>query len=489
MRCFILQAYRFLASLPVTAVTAILFTFAYAAGMQWSRYVVGTDTLVPTRHGSLPYVNLDNAASTPPFAAVLQAVNDFAPWYASVHRGNGYKSRLSTQAYERAREVVGQFVHANPTEHVVIFGKNTTEAINKLSYRLGLSRKDVVLISHLEHHSNDLPWRARATVKRIGLTKDGGIDRTDFTRLLARYKGSIKLVAISGASNVTGHLPDIHWFARQAHDAGAYIFVDCAQLAAHRAIDMRPLDDPAHLDYIALSAHKVYAPFGTGVLIGRRDTFMHGAPEYAGGGTINIVTTRTVDWALPPDSEEAGSPNVVGAVALARAMQTLEHISMDTIAAHETDLLNYAMLRLREIPGFTLYGSRSPTFTHGRSAVIPFALRDLSAHLVAAILGYEWGIGVRSGCFCAQPYVMTLLGVHRTEQQRIRYHALHRRRDLIPGLVRVSFGLYNTRADVDRLVEALLAIARHDYGKYDVDTATGQYTPVGSHEDLPAFGI
>ena len=251
--------------------------------------VVAAPTIA-TRQGQRPYVNLDNAASTPPLKNIMQAVNDYAPWYSSVHRGNGFKSRLSTELYEEARQIIRGFVGANPGEHVVIFGKNATEAINKLSYRLGLGKKDIVLISHLEHHSNDLPWRARTTVKRIGLTVSGGIDKKDYLMLLRRYEGRIKLVAISGASNVTGHIPDIHWFARKAHESGAQILIDAAQLAAHRPIDMKSLNDPEHLDYVAISGHKMYAPFGSGALIGRRDTFLRGEPEYRGGGTVNFVT-------------------------------------------------------------------------------------------------------------------------------------------------------------------------------------------------------
>ena len=274
---------------------------------------------IPTRQGVRPYINFDNAASTPPLKGVMQMVNDYMPWYSSVHRGNGLKSRLSTKLYEEARQIIREFVGANPDEHVVIFGKNTTEAINKLSYRLGLGKKDIVLISYLEHHSNDLPWRARATVKRIGLTTDGGIDKKNYAALLRKHAGQIKLVAISGASNVTGHIPDIHWFARKAHEAGAQILVDAAQLAAHRPIDMKNLSDPQHLDYVAISGHKMYAPFGSGALIGRRDMFMRGEPEYRGGGTVNFVTPKLVDWALPPDSDEAGSPNIAGAIAMAQA--------------------------------------------------------------------------------------------------------------------------------------------------------------------------
>lgn len=439
-------------------------------------YIAGLDSTVPTVGGQQTYINLDNAASTPPFNSVLQIINDFAPWYSSVHRGNGFKSRLSTEAYEAARQITGQFFGANPDEHVVIFGKNTTEAINKLSFRLNLKKVDIVLVSALEHHSNDLPWRARATVKRIGLTPQGGIDRKNFNSLLKRYAGQIRLVAISGASNVTGYMPDIRWFARKAHDAGAQILVDCAQLAPHRQIDIKPLDDPEHLDYIAISGHKMYAPFGTGALIGRRDTFMRGKPEYAGGGTINLVTSKTVDWALPPDSDEAGSPNVVGAVALARALQTLGKIGMDKIAQHESALAAYTTKRLKEIPGLRIYGRNG---AHSdRLGVIPFTLKKIPANLVAAILGYEWGIGVRSGCFCAHIYVMNLLGLDGKGEQHVRHAMLHKRRDLMPGMVRVSLGLYNTRQEIDQLAKALLAISHGEYGEYILSKTTGHYTPV-----------
>lgn len=422
--------------------------------------------------------------------SVMEAVNTFAPWYASVHRGSGIKSRISTDKYEQAHEVVRDFVGAHADEHAVIFGKNTTEAINKLSYRLPLRKPDIVLVSHLEHHSNDLPWRARATVKRIATLPDGAIDRNDFLQLLGYYGGRVKLVAISGASNVTGHLPDIHWFARQAHEAGAAIFVDCAQLAAHRTITMKRLDDPEHLDYIAFSAHKMYAPFGCGALVGRRDTFARGRPEYAGGGTIASVTTKHVDWSPPPDSDEAGSPNAMGVAALVAAIKTLQAIGLEKIAAHEAALTTHALRRLKDIPGLRIYGSQDPQAASGRSGVIPFTLQDIPANLVAARLGFEWGIGVRSGCFCAQPYVVSLLGA---DPNHVRHSILHGRRDLAPGMVRISFGLYNTLAEVDVLAEALAAIVQNPHGDYRVDRRTGQYEPIeakkvsqaASHDAVP----
>lgn len=342
-----------------------------------------------------PYINLDNAASTPAFRSVAQAVQDYLPWYSSVHRGNGLKSRLSTEVYEQARQVIRSFVGAHPDEHEVIFGKNTTEAINKLAYRMRLRRSDIVLVSNLEHHSNDLPWRAKATTKRIPTLPTGEIDRQEYVALLQRHKGYVRLVALSGASNVTGHVPDIHWFAEQAHSVGARILVDCAQLAAHRPINMRLLNDPKHLDYIAISGHKMYAPFGSGALIGRKDTFMHGAPEYQGGGTVSVVTPATVDWALPPDREEAGSPNVVGAVTLAKAIKELQAIGLDIIQKHETKLTRYALQKLSDVHGLELYGDTEPQHAAARLGVIPFTLTGVPPHLVAAVLGYEWGIGDR----------------------------------------------------------------------------------------------
>lgn len=448
-------------------------------------HIAGLTMEVSTRQGKRPYINFDNAATTPPFKEAIRLVNNFMPWYSSVHRGNGLKSRLSTELYEQARQIIGNFVGANPLEHTVIFGKNTTEALNKLSYRLGLSKKDVVLISHLEHHSNDLPWRRVASVKRIGITGYGAVDHDDFERLLHKYAGRIRLVALSGASNVTGHIPDIHWFARKAHEAGAQIVVDAAQLAAHRQICMKDLDDPEHLDYVAISGHKMYAPFGSGALVGRKDTFMQKAPEYRGGGTVRFVTSKSVDWALPPYSEETGSPNVIGAIAMARAAQLLEKLSQKAIARHEMDITAYAFSRLKEVPGLILYGGTKSVDT--RLGVIPFNMQGISPHLVSAILGFEWGIGVRSGCFCAQPYVMSLLGIGSQSQQRLRHYLLHHKKNLAPGMVRVSFGFYNTPDEVDRLVLALAAIARGDYADYRMHTSARAYEPTYPTEKLSHY--
>jgi cysteine desulfurase / selenocysteine lyase len=450
----------------------------------------GIDLQVPTLDGShRRYINLDNAASTPSMKAALTAVNEFMDYYSSVHRGTGFKSQLSTHVYESARRAVMRFVGADPVTHTCLFGKNTTEAINKLARRLPFTpERHVVLTSGMEHHSNDLPWRAVAETVHVHLTPEGRLDEDDFDAQLARYSDRVALVAITGASNVTGYLNPIHRLAKKTHAAGAQIAVDCAQLAPHREIDMLPVDDPAHLDYVSISAHKMYAPFGTGALIGRRETFEQGDPDLSGGGTVEIVTLDGVVWAGPPDREEAGSPNTVGAVALAAALRQLERIGMDTVAEHEAELTAYALERLSRVPSLKVFGDPDPSRAGERLGVIPFQLEGVSHFLAAAILGYEFGIGVRSGCFCAHPYILHLLGLSPAEAEAVRDRMLDGDKSDMPGLLRASFGLYNTRTDVDALVEALECIARGEYqGEYVQDRASGEYSLLGWEPEFESY--
>lgn len=453
------------------------------------RHIVGIDTKVPLLNGSkCRYIFFDNAASTPVLREVLDSLNDFMPWYSSVHRGSGLKSQVATAAYEEARETIGRFFGADKFDHVVIFGKNTTEAINKLSYRLGLTKKDVVLISMLEHHSNDLPWRKVAEVHRIDINEQGELIDSSLDSLLIKFKGRVKLVAITGGSNVTGYLPDIHRIAKKAHSAGAQILVDCAQLAPHRKIDMKGLRDPEHLDYISVSAHKMYAPFGSGALIGRRDTFETGVPELCGGGTIDVVTTRTVEWTAPPDRDEAGTPNVVGAITMAKAIKTLSAIGMDKISEHEARLTAYALGKMNKIKGVTILGQRNPKGAPKRLGVIPFKIGGISNGKVAAILSTEYGIGVRSGCFCAHPYVTQLLELPKAEIERFRSEVLSGDRTHMPGVVRISFGMYNTEKEVDSLCEALADITSGNYkGNYRQEKSTGDYYAQGWEPDLERY--
>jgi cysteine desulfurase / selenocysteine lyase len=452
---------------------------------RWRERLVGLDQITPRLDGRrAPYINLDNAASTPPLRDVVEAIDRFLPYYSSVHRGAGYKSRVSTAMYDEAHDIIARFVGADTCTNTVIFGKNTTEAINKLAFRYPLTESSVVLSTEMEHHSNDLPWR-RATVVRARVTQDGRLDEDDVDRLLAKYGARIALVTVSGASNVTGFVQPIHRLARKAHRVGASILVDAAQLAPHRRIDIRPDDDPEHIDFVALSAHKMYAPFGTGALVGRRDIFLQGAPEYRGGGTVEIVTSSEVHWAGLPDREEAGSPNVIGAVAMAVAAQTLMDANMEQLEQHEGSLTKYALERLRSVPGVVIYGERDVAKGGDRVGVIAFNVGSTHHALVAAILSCEAGIGVRSGCFCAQSYVARLLGL--TDADQTAWHREHFAGDRSrrPGMVRASMGAYNTFEEIDALVEMVRRITQHEYqGEYHRSAETGDYRPRGGDDQI-----
>lgn len=443
--------------------------------------IVGVNQSVPLLDKSLvTYVNLDNAASTPAFQRVQDKVNETMTWYSSVHRGSGMKSLVSTHLYDEAREVVLKFVGADPATQCVIFTKNTSESINRMAAIYPFQPGDMVLTTQMEHHSNDLPWRAHARVLYAGLNPDGSLDLNDLADKLKAHAGQIKLVAVTGASNVSGFINPIHEIAEMAHRYGARIFVDCAQLFPHRAVDMEPETSPRHLDFIAFSAHKVYAPFGTGALVGPTAFFDQLEPDHRGGGTIEIVTLDSVMWTEAPERHEAGSPNVIGAVALTESLRVLSEVGMDAVAAHEAELTRYALGKFSAIHGLRLYGSTDPAHVTERVGVIPLELENLSHGKVAAILSFEGGVGVRDGCFCAHPYVLRLMHIteeeFREHQERVRHHD----RSDLPGLVRVSFGCYNDFSDVDRAAEMFERITCGDYrGKYVVDKAHGTYFPQG----------
>jgi len=443
--------------------------------------IVGIDQQVPLLDGSsATYINFDNAASTPAFRSVKQKVDQALLWYSSVHRGSGFKSLLSTHIYEQARKVVAGFVGADMQNDTVIFCGNTSAAVNRLANSIQLGSQDVIITTSMEHHSNDLPWRPKGKVKYVGLKPDGSLDLNDFEGLLKRYHGRVKLVAVTGASNVSGFVTPIYELAELVHQYGSKIFVDCAQLAPHRKIYMGKVGSPQRLDFIALSAHKMYAPFGSGVLIGEKEFFRQFPPDYRGGGTIEIVTLEEVHWAEPPERNEVGSPNVIGAVALASSMQKLDLLGMENISRHEAELTHYTLKRLNELDAVHVYGSCDPDRLKDRLGVISFQLKGVPHAKVAAILSYEGGIAVRDGCFCAHPYVINLLGVSLNEFQIYKQQALAHDRSCLPGLVRISFGCYNTFDEVDRLMEMLERIISREYfGDYAVDKASGAYTPNG----------
>jgi selenocysteine lyase/cysteine desulfurase len=435
--------------------------------------LVGSNSQVPLFDGrKVRYVNLDSAASTPPLVKVKQAVEEFLPWYSSVHRGTGYKSRLSTYLYEHAREIVMHFVGAQPQKHVVVFVRNTTEALNLLAHRIVLEPGEIVLTTRQEHHSNLLPW-FRLPHEQVEITADGCIDLADLERRLKQHAGKVRLVAFSGASNVTGVLPDIQTAARLAHAYGAMIAVDAAQLSPHRALDMNGAEP---IDIVAFSGHKLYAPYGSGALVVPATLFADGEPMLVGGGTACLVTSTGISWATGADLEEAGSPNVIGVVAMAAALEELMRYGMDRVAEHERELTRYAARKLSRIPGLRLYGPSWERMLKGqedRLGVFTFNVEGQEYYKVAAILANEWGVGVRSGCFCAHLYVAHLLGISEADSTEARERMIAGLPVDLPGMVRASLGLGTTKADIDRLVEGLQAISKGEIRTNYVRTAHG----------------
>lgn len=426
--------------------------------------VVGMRTEVPLFDGRRArYVNLDSAASTPAFVRVQQAVERFLPWYSSVHRGAGYKSRLSTHLYEYAREIVFQFIGASSASHEVIFVRNTTEALNLLAHRVHLEPGELILTTRLEHHSNLLPWYQCAH-EIIELTPDGRIDIEDLERRLKNHAGKVRLVTVSAASNVTGVIADIRTIAHVAHEHGALVAADIAQLSPHRQVTMGALNDPERIDIVAFSGHKLYAPYGTGVLVIPQTLFIEGTPMLVGGGSACLVTRKGIVWASESDHrEEAGSPNVIGVVALAAALQTLMDYGMERVAEHERNVTQYALRQFQQISELLLYGPSWQDFCDGkedRLGVFAFTLPQRPYAEIAAILAYEWGVGVRSGCFCAHQYVAHLLGISDDDSQEARERLSHGLHVDLPGMVRASLGIATSYEDIDRLVDGLRAIVK-----------------------------
>jgi selenocysteine lyase/cysteine desulfurase len=430
--------------------------------------LVGDGMLVPCVDGiERPYLSLDAGASTGALPSVLDRVNAFIETYSSVHRGAGFKSQASTSAYEDAREAALAFAHRGPGD-VAIFVRNTTEAINHLAYRLELSPADIVATTVVEHHANLLPWRRYAQCRYVDVGPDGTFTVDDVVAVLDAHPVP-RLLAITGASNVTGWLPPIDAIIEAAHDRGIPVFVDAAQLAPHRPM-------PPEADFIAWSGHKMYAPFGAGVLIGPRDAFTHGDPFLAGGGAVDLVDLDEVVWTDPPDREEAGSPNVVGAVALHAAIDRLTEVGWPAIIQHEESLSEQLRQGLAAIPGVRLLG---PALDVPTLAVGTFVVEGTAHALVAARLSAEFGIGVRHGCFCAHPYLLKLLDLSPSEVDRYRADVIAGDRRRIPGAVRASCGINTTNADISRFLDALAKIVSGEPApiEYHQDQHTGDYWP------------
>lgn len=414
--------------------------------------VVGGDLSVPLVSGAeARAVNLDYAASAPALESVATHLSAVLPYYSSVHRGAGYASQVSTAAYEHARQIVGNFIGARTGDNVV-FTRNTTDALGLLATAVP---GDTVLLD-IEHHANLLPWTSRTDhATRIVQAAPTIAETLRVVEAELRERPAA-LLTVTGASNVTGEILPLRALATLAHRHGARLAVDGAQLVPHRRVDIAY----SGVDYLAFSGHKTYAPFGAGVLVGRRDWLDAAPPYLRGGGAVSAVTLDGADWRLGPARHEAGSPNVLGVVALARAIQELEALDVTVWHEHENELRERLLAGLSTLPGVRVNQIFSDSVDP--VGVVSFSVEGFDARLVALVLSAEWGIAVRDGRFCAHPLV------DRIGEGR--------------AAVRASFGLGSSTPDVDALLHALRELITHGpaAGYEHVD---GQWTL--SNDDRP----
>jgi len=421
--------------------------------------LVGEGRQSRTLNGSLvDYIDADNAATTRPFFAVNERVQEFFSVYGSVHRGSGVNSRVSTEAFDKARQLIVDFVGSDEDRVTICCTQNTTSAINKLSriLRLNPASGDRVFLSEFEHSSNDLPWRSCHPI-RIPASETGSLDIEALDRALSTAPQSgRKLVAVTGASNLTGALTPVHDIATITHRHGGLLLVDAAQLVAHRPIRMSGTGQGDHIDFLAFSGHKMYAPYGGGVLVGDRETLSKAQPDELGGGTIDFATALHYDLASDVfQRDNPGTPNVVGVVAMALAAMVLRDVSgFDAIIQHEQQLLDAARDSWTGIGGLNVLCELGYS-TSKKCAILSFVMDGYDHGLLAARLSHEFGIGVRHGHLCQHAYVARLLGLTGSEIERIRTSVLGGNRAAMYGVVRVSLGVGNRVDDVVRIGNAL----------------------------------
>ena len=395
-------------------------------------------------------INFDNAATTPVFTSVLDKIKESCETYGAIGRGLGQKSIYSTQVYYECKNYVLDFFNAPKDKYTTIFINNTTEGINRLSNILIKNKTDIVITTRMEHHSNDLPWRNKCTLKYVEVDELGRLKLDELKYLLEKYNGLVKYVSLTAASNVTGYINDLLYISEIVHKYNAKLIVDGAQIVAHKAIDFSLLN----IDYLVFSAHKMYAPFGSGAIIGPIKDFEEFNSDFTGGGTVDFVFDNTEILLSPPEKDEAGSPNFFGAVALVESMKEIKKISFSSIEANEKQLFDYTIKGLSSIKNIIIYGDIEKT--SDRLGIIVFNIKDMYHTNCARALADLSGISVRQGAFCAHPYVRRLLKI--SDYDAIINSKLPNYK--VPGMVRVSFGIYNSISEVDTFLNTLEFICK-----------------------------
>ena len=388
-----------------------------------------------------PMIYLDHAATThPPNLAVDELRRFLSLDYANVHRASYQLARRSTLRFEDAYRTCAAFVGADLEHHCVVFTANTTAACEIVAHATE-PRPGAVLVTDLEHHSSDLPYRRRGDVVRVGLDSEKRLDMSSLREVLE--KEDIKLVSVTGAANVTGWMPPIHEIASIAHEHGALICVDAAQLIAHAPIEMGTPGAPTSIDFLVAAGHKAYAPFGAGFLVGPREILDSVDPVVPGGGVAARVDEHQAEWLPSPDRHQFGTPNVGGAIGMSVMLDLLMRIGMDEVRRHELALLHRMVDGLSSMGGITLYG---PPELEDRVGIVPFNVDGVSDMLTAAVLGEEFAVAVRNGRFCSHVHSDRLLGAGDSR-----------------GAVRASIGLFNDESDIDAFLAAVDVVRRREW--------------------------
>ena len=411
-------------------------------------YVVGVDEPVELEDGtSRPVINFDNAATTPALRPVMDEVDSKLETYGSIGRGFSIKSNISTEIYQNTREKVLNFVHADPETYTCVYVNNTTDGLNKLASALVESENDLVLATRIEHHANDLSWRERCKVIYAEVDDQGRVMYDDMERLLNENPG-VKYVTVTAASNVTGYVTDVHRVAKMAHAHGAKIIVDGAQIVAHRAFSMLGDTPEENIDFLVFSAHKMYSPYGGGAIVGLTEVLNEHMPEFYGGGIVDIVSDNSVAYKDAPELYEAGSPNYPGVVGLGVAIDVLNEVGFDAISDHEQVLVRKMIDGLKQFDNVIIYGDTEDI--SDRVGVVTFNFTNLNSLFLAGRLK-DLGVATRRGAFCAHPYVWRMMGIDDSETEGF----IGCDSSKTPGMIRVSFGIYNTEEEVDEFLQIL----------------------------------
>ena len=419
--------------------------------MNYRSLFVGIDNPVPLENGSLVVpINFDNGATTPPMKCAVDAIYKDLHWYGAIGRSKGQKNTYCTEKFNAARNDILKFFHLPVDgEHTVVYVKSATEGLNLLAHVLLKNNPGIVLTTRMEHHANLIPWREMAPrIDYIDIDSNGRIRIEDIEARLRYYRGRIKIVAVTAASNVTGYVNDIHKIAKICHRYGALIVVDGAQIVAHREVNLAGDSPEESIDFLAFSAHKAYAPFGGGAVVGLKRFLFEYEPFLKGGGAVDQVFDFNETWLVSPERMEAGTQNYYGVISMAAAVNQLKAIGFEAIQKHEDELKNYLLQELMKQPNLILYGDIH--HTDDRLGIIVFNRKDKTHQEMADCLARDYAIATRNGKFCAHPYVTRFLGVNNLPKNEDEQD--------VCGMVRLSLGLYNTKREVDRFLACLAKI-------------------------------